>query len=161
MTGEALAALEATALARALRDSVWAYPLVNAAHILGVAMLVGSIVPLDLRLLGIWRSLPLAPLWHVLTRTAAAGLALAATFGVLLFITRATEYAASSLFLSKMTAVAVGVVNALFLRRVSPDAIASSEASASRAAKHLRTAAAVSLVAWLTTLTLGRLVGYF
>jgi hypothetical protein len=157
MTGEALAALEATALARALRDSVWAYPLVNAAHVLGVAMLVGSIVPLDLRLLGLWRSLPLAPLWHVLTRTAAAGLVLAATCGLLLFITRATEYAASSLFLGKMVALVVGVGNALALRRFSPDAIASSDVSARR----VRAAAGVSLVAWLTTLTLGRLVGYF
>ena len=53
------AALEATALATGLRNSVWSYPLVNAAHILGVALLVGSIVPLDLRLLGAWRSAPL------------------------------------------------------------------------------------------------------
>lgn len=51
MLGQWLAALEATELARALRDSVWIYPLVNAGHILGVALLVGSIVPLDLRLL--------------------------------------------------------------------------------------------------------------
>ena len=155
MTGELFAAIEALALAKALRDSVWAYPLVNAAHILGVALLVGSIVPLDLRLLGFWRSLPLAPLWHVLTRIAAAGLVLAATFGALLFITRATEYAASPLFLSKMIALAVGVANAILLLRASP------EAPATRAPKHLRAAAAVSLAAWLTTLTLGRLVGYF
>jgi hypothetical protein len=155
MTGELFAAIEALALAKALRDSVWAYPLVNAAHILGVALLVGSIVPLDLRLLGFWRSLPLAPLWHVLTRAAAAGLALAATCGALLFITRATEYAASSLFLSKMVALGVGVANAILLLRASP------EATATRAAKRVRVAAAVSLAAWLTTLTLGRLVGYF
>ena len=70
------AALEATPLATALRGSVWVYPLVNAAHILGVALLVGSIVPLDLRLLGVWRSVPLTPLWGVLTRTAGAGLIL-------------------------------------------------------------------------------------
>src|SRR5512145_1609747 len=86
MIGEWLADLEATALAQALRDSVWTYPLVNAGHILGVALLVGSIVPLDLRLLGAWRSVPLAPLWEILTRTAGAGLVLAMVFGVLLFI---------------------------------------------------------------------------
>lgn len=67
MIDEWAAALEATDLATTLRGSVWAYPLVNAAHILGVALLVGATVPLDLRLLGAWRSLPLGPLWRVLT----------------------------------------------------------------------------------------------
>ena len=68
MSPDWLVALEATALAGALRGSVWAYPLVNAAHILGVALLVRGILPLDLRLLGAWR---------VLTRMAGAGLGLA------------------------------------------------------------------------------------
>ena len=77
MIDEWAAALEATALAAALRNSVWSYPLVNAAHILGVALLVGSIVPLDLRLLGAWRSVPLPPLWGMLTRTAGAGAVIA------------------------------------------------------------------------------------
>src|ERR671914_342859 len=114
------AALEATPLATVLRGSVWVYPLVNAAHILGVALLVGSIVPLDLRLLGAWRSVPLAPLWGVLTRIAGAGLVLAMIFGILLFIARATEYAASNLFISKMVIVALGTANALALRMLMP-----------------------------------------
>ena len=115
-----LAALEGTGVARSLRDSVWIYPLVNAGHILGISLLIGSIVPLDLRLLGAWRSHALAPLWQVLTRTAAAGLAIAIVFGVLLFATRATEYAASSFFLAKMGIVCAAIVNALALRIAAP-----------------------------------------
>jgi hypothetical protein len=69
-----MAELEATVLAAALRGSVWAYPLVNAGHILGVALLIGSIVPLDLRLLGLWQAVPLASLWRVLTRITATAL---------------------------------------------------------------------------------------
>ena len=118
------AALEATEFAAALRNSVWSYPLVNAAHILGVALLVGSIVPLDLRLLGAWRSVPLAPLWQILTRTAGVGLCLAIIFGTLLFITRATEYVASNLFIAKMLVVATGTANVLTLR-ILPSAHAS------------------------------------
>jgi hypothetical protein len=156
MLGEWLAALEATALARELRDSVWVYPLVNAGHIAGIALLVGSIVPLDLRLLGAWRSLPLAPLWQVLTRTAAVGLALAVTFGVLLFITRATEYVASGFFLVKMGFVAAATVNALAVRIGARDHLMRATPS-----RRMRLAGAVSLGAWLTALTLGRLVGYF
>jgi len=161
MTGDWLAGLEAMALARALRDSVWTYPLVNAGHILGVALLVGSIIPLDLRLLGAWRSVPLAPLWRVLTRTAAAGLVLAMVCGSLLFITRATEYAASSLFISKMAVVGTGTANALALRMIAPDALLRAQPTADKPPARVQLAGGVSLAAWLTALTLGRLLGYF
>ena len=161
MTGELFAALEATALARWLRDSVWAYPLVNAGHILGVALLVGAIVPLDLKLLGVWRTLPTGPLWHVLTRAAGAGLVLAAMCGAMLFITRASEYVASNLFLCKMAAVALGIANAVALRGFVPSDRSSTQQGADQSTGRLRTAAAISLLAWLTALALGRLVGYF
>ena len=56
-----LAAVEASGLATALRFSRgWGYAAVNTAHVLGVALLVGAAVPLALRLLGLWRGVPLA-----------------------------------------------------------------------------------------------------
>lgn len=155
------AALEATPLATALRGSVWVYPLVNAAHILGVALLVGSIVPLDLRLLGVWRSVPLTPLWGVLTRTAGAGLILAMIFGALLFITRASEYTASNLFISKMAVVALGTANALALRVLPQTQVSEITSTKGKPPARLRLASGISLVTWLTALTLGRLIGYF
>jgi hypothetical protein len=155
------AALEATPLATALRGSVWVYPLVNAAHILGVALLVGSIVPLDLRLLGVWRSVPLTPLWGVLTRTAGAGLILAMIFGALLFITRASEYTASNLFISKMAVVALGTANALALRVLPQTQVSEITSTKGKPPARLRFAGGISLVTWLTALTLGRLIGYF
>lgn len=155
-----LVALEAMQFARALGNSVWVYPLVNAGHILGVALLVGSIVPLDLRLLSAWRSQPFAPLWHVLTRTAAVGLVLAVLFGFLLFATRATEYAASPLFLAKMAIVAAATANALVLRVAFPRAVPDGRVNGA-APRPVCAAAAFSIIAWLAVLTLGRLVGYF
>ncbi len=160
LIGTWLTALEATAPAGLLRGSVWAYPLINAGHILGIALLVGAIVPLDLRLLGLWPSVPLGPLWQVLPRTAAVGLALAVVTGVLLFITRATAYAVSGLFLAKMAVVAAGAVNALLLHRLMNDKLLLSSAI-SRPPIWVRASALASLSAWLTALTLGRLVGYF
>jgi len=157
MSAEWASALEATDLALALRGSVWSYPLVNAAHILGVALLVGSIVPLDLRLLGLWPSVSVVPLWKVLTRTASIGLVLAILFGALLFITRATEYTGSNFFIAKMGVVAVGTANALLLRTLSSEPAAMPIKPAAR----LRVSAGISLAAWLTTLALGRLIGYF
>ncbi|MCC7549851.1 MAG: hypothetical protein IT532_19055 [Burkholderiales bacterium] len=160
MLDQWLAALEATQFARALGNSMLVYPLVNAGHIFGVALLVGSIVPLDLRLLSAWRSQPLAPLWHVLTRTAAVGLVLAILFGFLLFATRATEYAASPLFLAKMAIVAAATANALVLRVAFPRAVPDGRVNGA-APRPVCAAAAFSIIAWLAVLTLGRLVGYF
>jgi hypothetical protein len=161
MSTDWLVALEATALAGALRGSVWAYPLVNAAHLLGVALLVGAIIPLDLRLLGAWQSVPLAPLWRVLTRTAGVGLGLAIVCGTLLFITRATTYAASGLFLAKMVVVGVGTANALAVRTLVPTIITPVRSALEKPPVRVQLAGGLSLVAWLMALTLGRLVGYF
>ncbi|MDO9597240.1 MAG: hypothetical protein Q7J47_05900 [Azoarcus sp.] len=155
-----LSTLEATALARALRASVWVYPLVNAGHILGVGLLVGAIVPLDLRLLGSWRAVPLGPLWQVLTRCAAFGLMLAVGFGALLFITRATEYAASGLFVTKMAVVAVATANALALRVAGLDELWLEGGTEGKLSARVRLAACISLAGWMTVLILGRLVGY-
>lgn len=155
------AALEATDLAVALRNSVWSYPLVNAAHLIGVALLVGSIVPLDLRLLGAWRSVPLAPLGGVLTRIAGAGLVIAMIFGTLLFITRASEYITSNIFISKMVVVAVGTANARALRMMWPAHVSEITATDGKTPARLQLAAGMSLATWLGALTLGRLVGYF
>ena len=161
MIGEWTAALEATQIATALRNSIWSYPLVNTAHIFGVALLIGSVVPLDLRLLGLWGSVPLAPLWAVLTRTAGIGLVVAIIFGALLFITRATEYVASNLFIAKMFLVLLGTANTLMLRIPTPAQVSPIASNQWKPSTRLQVAAGISLAAWLSALTLGRLVGYF
>lgn len=162
MVGELLAALEATELARLLRNSVYAYPLINTAHLLGVAILVGAIIPLDLRLLGAWPSVPLAPLWLVLPRTAGTGLVLAIFFGLLLFTTRATEYAASSLFIAKMVLVSAAAINALVMHRIaSKRLLCGGPPAIGKFHWPFRLSAGISLSAWSAALILGCLVGYF
>ena len=96
-----------------------------------------------------------------ITRTAAAGLVLASVFGALLFITRATEYAASNLFVSKMVIVGTGAANALLLHIVLPNKRLQSVAATGKLPGRVQLASGLSLAAWLTALTLGRLVGYF
>ncbi len=89
---ELAAALEARALAQFLKTSRWVYPLVNAGHILGIALLIGSVVPMDLRLLGLRHRPGLDETVRLLRPVAVAGLVLAAACGVLLFITQAGDY---------------------------------------------------------------------
>ena len=84
-----------------LRDSGTAYLLVNAAHILGVGLLVGAIIPLDLRLLGLFRHAPLAVLAPFLSRAAATGAVLAIVTGLWLFSVKPGEYLGNAAFLWK------------------------------------------------------------
>ena len=153
MFGDLLGALEQAPFITGLRNSYLAYPLVNTHHIVGIALLFGAIVPLDLRLIG-WRreAGPVDRLESLLRPVAIAGLVIAIPAGFLLFATDARAYAASPLFRAKMLLIAAAIANALWLR-----------ASMSRGAKPGRRAAiaaAVSALLWLAVIILGRLLGY-
>ena len=147
-----LDALVASAPAQWLRFSRWGYAAVNTTHVFGIALLVGAILPLDLRLIGLWRSVALEPLARVLVPVAATGLFLAITTGAFLFITRATEYAAIELFLVKVALIGTGAVHGLTLH------LGSGVQHASRA--RLRAAGAASLSIWVAALVCGRLLAF-
>ena len=97
-----LAWMQASALGVAMRESgVWTYAVVNLFHILGVSTLFGSILVLDLRLLGVSRRVPLAPLSRMAVPVAKVGFAIAVTTGVALLSTNATEYRGNPFLLIK------------------------------------------------------------
>lgn len=161
MIEAALHVVEDLAFVSALRNSTFIYPLVNAGHILGFSMLVGGIVPLDLRLLGLWRRYPVMLFVDVLRTTSAIGLALAVVCGVLLFATAAVDYARSSLFQVKIALFMLGVMNALILGRVLTHREVQSLPMTAPMPVELRVGAVLSLVVWISVLILGRFIGYF
>ena len=62
-----LEALQNTAFSQWLLVSEWGYPILLTLHSLGLAMLVGTIVIIDLRVLGLARSIPLLPIKRLMT----------------------------------------------------------------------------------------------
>ncbi len=145
-------AIEGLALAEWLRLSRWGYVAVSGLHVLGIALLVGAIVPLNLRLLGLWGSIDVAPLYRVLAPVAATGLGLAVISGAGLFAVRASEYAALELFGAKLLLIGVGAIHAIALHcgTVVP--------AVSRARQRL--AGGVSLLIWPAALACGRLLAF-
>lgn len=105
--------LEQTGLAQWLRFSRWGYAAANTAHVAGIAVLFGSVLALDLRLLGLGRTVPLRPLVHFLAPLAALGLLLAVATGVLLFLVQARSYASLDLFWIKIGLILAGTALAL------------------------------------------------
>ncbi|MCW5696391.1 MAG: DUF2214 domain-containing protein [Bauldia sp.] len=152
-----LEALADWPVAEALRASFYAYPLVNVAHILGFILLVGGIAPVDLRLLGAWRSIPLTAFARVLEPMAAVGLVLAVGAGFLLFSVKPEEYAANTPFLIKVGLVAAGTANALVQRFSAgwKEAVRGGPVPAAVKAR-----AVLSLAIWLGALTAGRFIAF-
>lgn len=146
--------LQASSAAQWLRGARWGYAAVNGAHVLGIAMLVGAILPLDLRLLGVWRGVEREALVRVLVPVAAAGLALAVTAGFCLFAVRATEYAALDVFRIKLVLIVLGASAALLLHARAGWLLRDA------APAYLRLHASLSLICWLGALTCGRLIAF-
>jgi hypothetical protein len=136
-----------------LQQSGTAYLFVNAAHILGIGILLGAILPMDLRLLGLFRRYPLEVLAPLLTRCAATGLALAAITGLWLFSVKPAEYLVNEAFLWKVALLAIALCNIAFqhwgmTRR------------GLLAAPAARLSAGLSLCLWLSVLVAGRWIGF-
>lgn len=159
MLAEGLTALQELAPIAALRSGRWSYAAVNAAHIVGLALLFGAIVPLDLRLMGWRRSVPIAVLARLLLPAAIGGLCLAIAAGFVLFSTRAVEYAALTLFQVKMALVACGIANALLLHRAAQwEAVRT--VTAAMPPVRLRAAGALSIALWLLVIVCGRMLAF-
>ncbi len=136
-----------------LQQSATAYLFVNAAHILGIGLLLGSIVPLDFRLLGALRRFPVEVLGPFLVRCAATGLALAAVTGLWLFSVKPAEYFANPAFRWKLVLLALALANVAFQHWWA-------HARAWRLTTATRVSAALSLCLWLSVLVAGRWIGF-
>ena len=150
-------ALADNALTAALRGSATLYLLVNATHILGIALLIGAIIPLDLRLAGAFSRTPLSAIAPLLRGTAVTGLALAAVTGAILFTANPAEYLTNAAFRLKLLLLAAALLNAALVTR---SAAWSRVLSGDPPAPHLRLMALASAALWLATLVAGRWIGF-
>lgn len=157
-----LAWLEASGIGQLMRSSgVWTYGLVNLAHILGIAMLFGPILLLDLRLLGVWNSVPLAALSRPCVTLAATGFVLAVASGVPMLAVKATEYIGNPFLLLKFPAIALALVNVALVHRSAAWRAHRHRALTRRERLRLAVGAGLSLVFWLAAVTGGRMIGYW
>ena len=160
---ELLTWLEGSALGETMRGlGVWSYGVFNLAHILGIASLFGSILLLDLRLIGVWRDAPLRVLAAPTVPLAACGFALAALSGICMISTNATEYLGNPFLYVKFPAIALGIANAGLLS-ASPawKQVRAGDEPSPRERRQLAVAGGASLVFWLAAISSGRMIGYW
>jgi hypothetical protein len=116
---------------------------------------------LDLRLLGLWRRAPLAPITTVAVPVAMAGFTLAAASGVCLLAANALEYENNPVLLVKFSAIGLGFVNAIVLRRTAAWQAHTTRDLTRAETRRLGLMGGVSLVSWLTAVGAGRIIGYW
>lgn len=145
-----LVQLEQSGLATWIRESgvLYGYPLILFLHTMGLSTVAGVSAVIDLRLLGVASTIPLASL-DKLFRVLWAGFALTAVTGILLFMADATKHASNPAFVVKLAFVGGGVATLALVR--------------SRVFRRHQSGAflaAASLVCWLVAITAGRLMAY-
>lgn len=152
------AALESSALGVVMRDSAVLYPIANLTHILGLILLVGSMVALDLRLLGSGKVVPAQAAASVLRPLAVGGFVLMVVSGTALFAADARPLWGNPVVRIKAALIVVGIANALLFNLLWRKRLEHWDNAAPALG---RAQAALSLTCWLATAACGRLIAYF
>ncbi|MBJ2159158.1 hypothetical protein [Variovorax sp. IB41] len=129
----------------------WAYPALEVAHIVGIALLFGGLFVFELRALGMGRELPAPLLARLTLRPALAGFGLCAVTGLTMFSGQPDELLANTAFRIKMLLVALAGANAALFH------FRSGVAALDRFA---RVQCLLSLGFWLAVIICGRWIAY-
>lgn len=150
--------LQNTPVAIFVAETLWAYPTLETMHTVGMALLLGSLGLINLRVLGYKRVLPLIGTADLLP-IAWIGFTFNAFSGVLLFTSDAVNFFSSNTFRLKMLLIVLAGINALVLsRKVFTPEYADNPGGGTAGAKVI---AASSLVFWVGAIICGRLYAYY
>jgi hypothetical protein len=148
--------LQGTWVGVLVAESLWGYPLLETIHTIGMAMMIGSLGLINLRVLGYKPDLPLLDT-RALLPLAWLGFTLNAISGTLLFTSDAVYFWGKYTFRIKMVLIILGGINAALLgQRVFREAAA----PAKQAAAGTKWIAFLSLVFWFGAVIAGRLIAY-
>lgn len=151
-----LTRLYETALGAFMRDVVWAFPLAEILHFLGLCLMFGSLLIVDLRVLGVGRSLSVEAVLPF-SRFAMIGLAINTITGVAFVCSDPENYWVNTAFRWKIALVLLGALNALAFEALHRRGRLWDGGSVNATAKAM---AAGSLACWALVIVLGRLLPY-
>lgn len=150
--------METSALGQLMRDSVWLFPMAEILHFIGLSLLIGSLLVVDLRLLGVIKDMSFNAVYKFLP-ISVLGFGINMTTGILFCFTDPFRYYPNIAFRLKMLLVLLAGLNALWfkfsiypLTLKTPD-----ETDLGIVAK---TVAVLSLVFWFGVIVMGRMIPY-
>ncbi|MFZ3086445.1 MAG: DUF6644 family protein [Methylotenera sp.] len=147
-------------LGTALRESLYIFPLVEGAHLIGLALSVGLILVTDLRLVGLFlRNVPVADVLQQLRPWVLAGFAITFGTGILLIWAEGPRIWEIPVFPLKLVLIALAGVNAFWfeLKYGKTVSVWGDNPTFPKGAK---LAGWISLVSWSAVVICGRLIPY-
>ncbi len=151
--------LQATPFGVAVSESGWMFPAIESAHVIFIALVVGSIAIVDLRLLGLAsNNTSIVKLSDEVIRWTWIAFVLAVITGVLLFASNATGYYANVPFRWKMLLLVLAGVNMLVFQFLTYRSVKLWEMG--KAPTAARVGGALSLTFWIGVVAFGRWIGF-
>ena len=146
---------EASWIGNAIRDSLWLFPVIEAIHLLGLCVLGGSILVVDLRMLGAGlRNTPIGQLARDVRPWLVASVAVMLLTGTALFASEAIKCYYNTSFWVKMTTLPFALLFTFTVRqRIAQMAGINTSA-------RTRTVALASIALWFTVAAAGRWIGF-
>jgi len=150
--------LESTGYSEWILTSATGWPLMLTIHAVGLAIIVGVIFSLNLRLLGLYGTIPYTAL-RGLMNIAWVGIVLNVITGLSIFMTQASSYVTSLPFIVKITFIVLGIANLVYTQKtLDREAVAWETAGA---VPPLGMAlAGSSLLFWVVAVVTGRMIAY-
>lgn len=134
-----------------LRAHVWAYPALEVVHIIGIALLLGNLVLLELRVFGLGAALPVKDLSRLSLGIALAGFSVVAASGLLMFASQPAELLANRAFTLKMLLLLTAGCNAAWFH---------GRGSLDKLDALARAQMVLSTLVWLAVVACGRWIAY-
>ncbi len=150
--------LENSAVGSAIRESIWLFPAIEAVHLLGLALLGGAVLILDLRLLGFGlTNAPISQLERQTRPWLVAALLTMLITGVPLFLSESLKLYDNQAFWIKLAALACALLATLTIRI--HIALRLDISRINTGLRH-RALATISLSLWLIVIIAGRWIGF-
>jgi hypothetical protein len=150
--------LNATALNGFVMGNRFVFPMLEMAHFIGLCLLFGSLLIVDLRVIGVAAAVPIKRV-DIFVRFALFGFAINLVTGLLFIVGDSDRYLVNYAFWAKMGLITLSGLNtAYFVRRIKPQmdaGIASADLS-----KGAHLVAWLSLTFWSSVIILGRFIPY-
>ncbi len=149
-----------TPLSVSIRESIWVYPILNVLHCVGILLVAGTIIVVDLRLLGLgMRRSPVSSVVKQVLPWTLSGFGFMFVTGSLLAWSEPLRLYRSLFFPWKLLFLALAGLNALLFHCGVYRGVCAWD-SASLTPVRARLAGAVSIVCWISVIAAGRAVGY-
>jgi hypothetical protein len=151
---------QATGVAEWMRTSLKAMPVVEAIHVLCVALIFGTILIVDLRMLGYPHARrPWTRTYNELIRVTWAAFGAAVITGAMMFAPNAVTYVGNTAFQFKMLTLLLVGINMIVFQLITARTVAHWDQSVD-APMSARVAGVLSILLWITVIFLGRWIGF-